>query len=1078
VRIVKVAFANLNSLYGTWEIDFSHPAYIHDGIFAITGPTGAGKSTILDAICLALYGRTPRLDSVGGQSNEIMSRHTAHCFAEVTFETAQGRFRCTWRQRRARNHIDGNLVASEHEFIDAATDTIICNKKREVATAVESSTGMNFERFTRSMLLAQGQFAAFLTCDADQRAPILEQITGTEIYSRISQTVHERKREEELRLQQLHQQAQSLQPLTEDAVAQLTGKLSLMHRWEQLLTLRIAAIRTASSTLEQQRALGETLERLQQKSAQMNDEQSSMDATRKQYERAMQALELESRYQKLEELRKVQQEDQALLKREQQLLNKCREQAGQAEHDHKEAAERVSEAQRSRDEAQPALRYAREVSQHLATLIARADTARVQLAEQIKQRRAHISERIALQQVLNKQYRQLNEKAQWIAEHQVDSRLEEVLPDVQMAVHAVKQAEQELQEQESLLLSARKMTIAKQHDYEVASARCLEQEKAVQECENKLNERQVIRDRLLEGGTKASLQREYRLVHEQQLLQARIASLTEHRNHLVDGKPCPLCGAIEHPWAHTSLPTSEDTEHHVQQLQKLLDRVEQEELQVQKLKEKQSEVLYDQHMAQSLRDQLLQQKDEAVKQEAEIQAAQDAAKEQWDKQKEALQKLLTPYGFAQSPADPYTQLHQRLQTFRDAEKAGEHMQVSIRQDEQQFNSLHNTLLSEQQHIQNLRETLGEQRQACGRDEKLLKELLGDQSADELQQSLDIKLAEMQKEMEALKGTWETVNRELALHLHSADAVEKRIAEQGERLPYQEQEFLQLLNGQGFSDEPDFLHARCLPDERAQMKEELAAWEAKKRSYEVRITETQRNLDAVSVEHLACWDRESLRQAADRSELQIRDIHQQMGAIQQQLDHYEDQQALYSDHLLRVEQQKQVFHGWDRLNMLIGSHDGKKFRNFAQSLTFELLITHANEHLNTFIDRYLLIADTNKVLDISVVDLYQAGEVRSAKNLSGGESFLVSLALALALSTIASKRVQVDSLFLDEGFGTLDEQTLETALTALSTLRSRGKLVGIISHVGALQERIPVQLSVIPISGGVSRIEGPGCVGRS
>jgi exonuclease SbcC len=204
----------------------------------------------------------------------------------------------------------------------------------------------------------------------------------------------------------------------------------------------------------------------------------------------------------------------------------------------------------------------------------------------------------------------------------------------------------------------------------------------------------------------------------------------------------------------------------------------------------------------------------------------------------------------------------------------------------------------------------------------------------------------------------------------------------------------------------------------------------------------------------------------------------MGAIQQQLDDYQNRRTLYSQQLQKVEQQKQIFHGWDRLNMLIGSHDGKKFRNYAQSLTFELLIAHANEHLKALSDRYLLVADKTKVLDISVIDLYQAGEVRSAKNLSGGESFLVSLALALALSTIASKRVQVDSLFLDEGFGTLDEQTLEIALTALSTLRNRGKLVGIISHVGALQERIPVQISVIPLSGGVSRIEGPGCVAKS
>ena len=87
---------------GEWAIDLAHPTFVSDGIFAITGPTGAGKTTILDAICLALYGRTPRLNKVTKGGNEIMSRHTGECFAEVTFETQRGRYRCHWHQHRAR----------------------------------------------------------------------------------------------------------------------------------------------------------------------------------------------------------------------------------------------------------------------------------------------------------------------------------------------------------------------------------------------------------------------------------------------------------------------------------------------------------------------------------------------------------------------------------------------------------------------------------------------------------------------------------------------------------------------------------------------------------------------------------------------------------------------------------------------------------------------------------------------------------------------------------------------------------------------------------------------------------------
>ena len=165
---------------------------------------------------------------------------------------------------------------------------------------------------------------------------------------------------------------------------------------------------------------------------------------------------------------------------------------------------------------------------------------------------------------------------------------------------------------------------------------------------------------------------------------------------------------------------------------------------------------------------------------------------------------------------------------------------------------------------------------------------------------------------------------------------------------------------------------------------------------------------------------------------------------------------------------------ERSTSPIGSADGKKYQNFAQGLTFELMVSHANRQLEKMTDRYLLIRDEKQPLELNVVDSYQAGEIRSTKNLSGGESFIVSLTLALGLSKMASQKVRVDSLFLDEGFGTLDEEALETALETLSGLQQDGKLIGIISHVSALKERISIQLSITPVSGGRSSLSGPGC----
>ena len=238
MRILQVRFKNLNSLVGQWQIDLTHPAYTSDGIFAITGPTGAGKTTILDAVCLALYGRTPRLNKVTQSGNEIMSRQTGECCAEVTFATNTGQFRCTWSQRRARKHPGGELQAPKHEMANAESGEVLDSTIRGVASRVESTTGMDFDRFTRSMLLAQGGFAAFLQAAADERAPILEQITGTEIYSRISMRVHERQRSERDKLALLQAETAGIALLEPE---EETALIQTLREQQQQETDRIAS---------------------------------------------------------------------------------------------------------------------------------------------------------------------------------------------------------------------------------------------------------------------------------------------------------------------------------------------------------------------------------------------------------------------------------------------------------------------------------------------------------------------------------------------------------------------------------------------------------------------------------------------------------------------------------------------------------------------------------------------------------------------------------------------------------------------------------------------------------------------
>jgi len=205
-----------------------------------------------------------------------------------------------------------------------------------------------------------------------------------------------------------------------------------------------------------------------------------------------------------------------------------------------------------------------------------------------------------------------------------------------------------------------------------------------------------------------------------------------------------------------------------------------------------------------------------------------------------------------------------------------------------------------------------------------------------------------------------------------------------------------------------------------------------------------------------------------------ELLKEIGALTQKLASNQQSKVRGAAIAVRIKKQSEIFDRWAALNSLIGSADGKKYRNFAQGLTLEIMVSFANQQLAKLSDRYLLARDKVEPLELNVIDNYQAGEIRSTKNLSGGESFIVSLALALGLSRMSSRNVRVDSLFLDEGFGTLDEDTLETALSTLAGLKQDGKMIGVISHVGAMKERINTRITVQPIREGRSQLSGPGC----
>ncbi|WP_334036568.1 AAA family ATPase [Alteromonas macleodii] len=1241
MRILTLRLKNLNALKGEWKIDFTQSPFIDNGLFAITGPTGAGKTTLLDAICLALYHQTPRLGPISTSNNDIMTRGTAECLAEVEFDIKGKAYRAFWSMRRARGKVDGNLQSADVELAEVESGKVLATQVRPKSEEIEKLTGLNFARFTKSMMLSQGDFAAFLNANEADRAELLEELTGTEIYGQISQAVHQqfsdakqKKKEFAIKLEGVTllsdeqiTQLEEEQAQTKSQVAafnQTLVELQKQQQWQQAFNANELAIKeasevqqTANNAIDEAKqeldllTQSEPAEKLRLPFLQRNGFQQ--DVTRykeKLEEKAAQLPDVKT--QKAQLSLEVTNAEHALVLTKQQsseLEKRINEQVVPLDN---QIAQLTTEQQKASENA-ARLRQSINALTLKRTEIENASADnKTKLGELETYLREHhslsgIAEFISgwseTARHIEHDKKQLETLTQIVNnDRQALSSLDDAIAKTNQSLKTLTQTFDNKTAQVATCEEALNAALFNANENSATSKASLQQERdtKLHHWDNVLQIGHIQQQYLALEQDKVSLsaQREdfaKQLAEQQSDRQALVDAYKQTRSNLKDiealialdaevahlraqlksGEPCPVCGANEHTTSSVVIDVPETIQKR-DSLKQQLDDIEQQGARA-KESVTQTEFTLAQvnrqlEQARGQRDTLLEKWQQISSvlsadipsfEKVDINTSQSVAQftQQFKTRLDEISAQLTRLDECEQALNAAQQARNEAQQSLQAKQS--ELAVSLQQREtleKQFNERNTELENKTKRVNDGILALSETMTAHGADirnlsidgittwlnEKAealktykhnhqlhakLKDELQGVSSTLLVVSRDIESAENQlkgvceelvqldNNLKALRDSRSTVFPEgdIAETRNKASAaqemaernvnecksrfqqtdtilsrLEAEIAQLNEQMREKEQalseateRFSRQLASSPFADENAFSNALLDEDTRNTLLELQKRLTQQKQQADLKLENaiaTEQSLKAHA--NAAQWQSELEEHGAKWLDTKITQQAQQRDTLLSSLGQIEQQ--LSANNQARERQQQLVdemaafeayYDDITYLHSLIGSASGDKFRRFAQGLTLDNLVQLANQQLDKLHGRYQLIRKENEGLGLSVLDTWQGDVLRDTKTLSGGESFLVSLALALALSDLVSHKTSIDSLFLDEGFGTLDAETLDVALDALDNLNASGKMIGVISHIEAMKERIPTQLKVIKRNGvGLSALEKPYAVG--
>ncbi|WP_201523135.1 AAA family ATPase [Aliarcobacter butzleri] len=1191
MKILKIKSLNINSLKGEFEVDFEK--FLKDeSLFAITGPTGAGKSTILDVITCALYGRTARLTN----PNELMSRHTGECLCEVEFEVKGKVYRSSWSQKRARKSPDGAFQPAKMELSVVESGKVLESYLSKVPKYIEELSGLDFDRFIQSMMLAQGSFDAFLKAKENERSSLLEKITGTQIYKQISQEIYQTytRKNDEIKLDE--SLLGNIELLSNEIVNEKTLILNNSKTQKLELDSKGNELKKVINWLENVQKLEADNTKYIQEFEQITLEKENRKEDFIRLDLANKALNVQPIYQEKNSLTQIINQDKEKLEKLQKELEDLKQLLQSTTNESLKSKDELDKEKISFDMNSKKLQEVRTLQTKIESKLQNIKEIENKISSQNEQKTKLNEDLKVLKTNQDKIENELKIINDYLIKNKNDESLKEEMSlisknvnDYKDVVKLLNQIEEKLQNnslnektlQDNFTKSKKEfdeikvLLDSKDKEYkelEIQTSNFNQKEsnnrdrlKSIEKLiisigeykrllESILKEENIIfssKDELktiktnIEEKTKLinEIQTHIQTLNDKREAELLIAKYESDRVNLKEGEECFLCGSKEHPFVdHKININADETTSIIAQKKKIFDeenkvlrtielnlskletKIESSTLELNKLSKNKEEIeqvfsllnfiltddsktnleeekqLLEEELKNIIKirdekEKVLAQRDnlqkelntkqtlvsqneqELYKLKSSIDQLQNEQTQNISKKQSSEEELLKVYSkyeliFDEKFEENFRNLVVKKDSFIKNETSKKELDTKLQSLIVQLKEFDTKIIS----IESSLKTDAEQLSKIS-NEKI--ELQTQSNAILDVSDLNIFEKEITNKFNTINEKYNSLSKELVNLNSKNESLNTQITELNQKqindstkLEEIKQNFNNALVENSFSSKEEFEKALLPKELREELSMKCKALEEKYTQIQTLKIDTAKKLSEQKELNLTDKELQTLNDELKELQTIIDELQKSIGSLEKELEINASNMKKHENKIKELEKKKEAFKVWIKLNDMVGSASGDKFAKFAQGITLDQLIYLANKHLQILSPRYELqrSSDSSKLLEIEIIDGFQGDVVRPVSTLSGGESFIVSLSLALGLSALASQKISIDSLFLDEGFGTLDSDSLELALNALNQLQSSGKMVGVISHVEALKERIPLQIRVMPKGDGTSVLD--------